>query len=49
MEHTDRALPEMGFIENRDNWNDLMKDYSKVWADTVSASRASKFHRRGTD
>merc|ERR1712168_1574101 len=35
IERIDRALPELGLIENRDKWEDVLMEYGK-WADVLN-------------
>ena len=36
IERIDRALPELGLLENRDKWEDALKEYGTMWADVLS-------------
>ena len=35
IERIDRALPELGLIENRDKWEDVLMEYGK-WVDVLN-------------
>ena len=36
IERMDRALPELGLLENRDKWEDALKEYGTMWKDVLS-------------
>merc|ERR1712228_77706 len=36
-ERIDRALPELGLLENRGKWEDVLKEYGTMWKDVMKA------------
>jgi len=34
-ERIDRALPELGLLENRGKWEDVLKEYGTMWKDVM--------------
>merc|ERR1711973_602249 len=36
IERIDRALPELKLLENRDKWEDALKEYGTMWKDVLS-------------
>ena len=34
-ERIDRALPELGLLENRGKWEDVLKEYGTMWKDAM--------------
>ena len=34
-ERIDRALPELGLLENRNKWEDALKEYGTMWNDAM--------------
>ena len=35
IERIDRALPELELLENRDKWEDALKEYGTMWNDAA--------------
>jgi len=35
IERIDRALPELELLENRNKWEDAVKEYNTMWTDAV--------------
>ena len=35
IERIDRALPELELLENRDKWEDVLKEYGTMWKDAM--------------
>jgi len=35
IERIDRALPELELLENRDKWEDLMKEITSMWKNSM--------------
>ena len=35
IERIDRALPELELLENRDQWEEALKEYGTMWKDAM--------------